>query len=117
MVGSGIRIGEVARRTGLTVRTLRLYDEMGLVEASARTSGDHRLYSSQDLERLVLVQHLKSPSRTSGSASPGRKTTGSVRRWFCSAPSRITSKRDGMTSRSVRFKPFRPDQGSHGWVV
>lgn len=48
------RIGEVAAATGLTVRALHHYDEMGLVSASARTEGGHRLYTGADL--LALYQ-------------------------------------------------------------
>lgn len=55
-----MRIGEVSRRTGLTVRTLRHYDDLGLVVASERSSSDYRLYTAEDLERLLSVQHLKS---------------------------------------------------------
>jgi DNA-binding transcriptional MerR regulator len=55
-----LKIGEVARRTGLSVRTLRHYDELGLLVPSERTYGDHRLYSSDDFRRLLAVQHLKS---------------------------------------------------------
>jgi DNA-binding transcriptional MerR regulator len=55
-----LKIGEVARRTGLSVRTLRHYDELGLLIPSERTSGEHRLYSSDDFRRLLAVQHLKS---------------------------------------------------------
>lgn len=59
MAAVALRIGDVARRTGLSVRTLRLYDELGLLVPSARTSGDHRLYSPADLDRLLAIQHLK----------------------------------------------------------
>ncbi|MBK8460455.1 MAG: HEAT repeat domain-containing protein [Micropruina sp.] len=55
-----LRIGEVARRTGLTVRTLRHYDELGLLTPSDRTSGHYRLYSPEDLRRLLNIQQLKS---------------------------------------------------------
>ena len=55
-----LRIGEVAVRSGLSVRTLRHYDELGLLVPSERTHGDHRLYSSDDVRRLLAVQHLKS---------------------------------------------------------
>jgi len=55
-----LKIGEVARRTGLSVRTLRHYDELGLLVPSERTCGEHRLYSSGDFRRLLAVQHLKS---------------------------------------------------------
>ena len=55
-----LRIGEVARRTGLTHRTLRHYDDLGLLVPSGRTGGDYRLYAPEDLDRLLAIQHLKS---------------------------------------------------------
>ncbi len=57
--GGWLRIGEVARRTGLTVRALHHYDRLGLVVPSERSWGDHRLYSPSDLRRLLDVQHLR----------------------------------------------------------
>ena len=55
-----LKIGEVARRTGLTHRTLRHYDDLGLLVPSGRSGGDYRLYAPEDLERLLAIQHLKS---------------------------------------------------------
>lgn len=55
-----LRIGEVARRSGLTIRTLRHYDELGILVPSERTEGDYRLYSPTDLRRLLDIQQLKS---------------------------------------------------------
>lgn len=60
VVPEALKIGEVARRTGLSVRTLRHYDELGLLVPSERTYGDHRLYTCQDVRRLLAVQQLKS---------------------------------------------------------
>jgi DNA-binding transcriptional MerR regulator len=42
------KIGELARETGLTVRTLRHYDQLGLLSPSARTAGGHRSYTGGD---------------------------------------------------------------------
>lgn len=53
------RIGEVAERTGLTRRTLRHYDELGLLVPSARSWSDYRLYDAADLLRLLQIQNLK----------------------------------------------------------
>jgi DNA-binding transcriptional MerR regulator len=53
------RIGEVAERTGLTRRTLRHYDELGLLVPSGRSWGDYRLYDEADLLRLLQIQSLK----------------------------------------------------------
>ena len=55
-----LRIGEVARRTGLTHRTLRHCDDLGLLVPSGRSGGDYRLYAPEDLDRLLAIQHLKS---------------------------------------------------------
>jgi len=53
------RIGEVASATGLTVRALHHYDQIGLVVPSARTSGGHRLYTDADLAVLYQVTALR----------------------------------------------------------
>jgi DNA-binding transcriptional MerR regulator len=55
-----LRVGEVGRRTGLTVRTLHHYDQLGLLVPSGRSDGDYRLYDADDLRRLLAIQHLKS---------------------------------------------------------
>lgn len=57
--GAAMRIGEVAERIGLSMRSLRYYDETGLVTPSARTSGGFRLYSEADVQRLLLVMQMK----------------------------------------------------------
>jgi DNA-binding transcriptional MerR regulator len=49
------RIGEVAAATGLTVRTLHHYDEIGLLRPSERSDAGYRLYSDADLRRLYRV--------------------------------------------------------------
>jgi DNA-binding transcriptional MerR regulator len=55
-----LRIGEVASRTGTTPRTIRYYEEIGLVPApEERASGTHRLYDEADVERLQEVLRLK----------------------------------------------------------
>lgn len=53
------RVGEVATATGLTVRALHHYDQVGLVTPSVRTSGGHRLYTGPDLRRLYQVTALR----------------------------------------------------------
>ncbi len=54
-----MHIGEVADRAGLSLRTIRHYDEIGLVAPSGRTDGGFRLYSPADLGRLVLIKNMK----------------------------------------------------------
>lgn len=54
------RIGELARETGLTVRTLHHYDQLGLLSPLSRTEGGHRCYSSGDVQRLHRIVALRS---------------------------------------------------------
>jgi MerR family transcriptional regulator, repressor of the yfmOP operon len=60
-VSAPLRIGDVARLAGTTPRTIRYYEEIGLLpEAPARPSGQHRVYSEAEVERLREVMRLKS---------------------------------------------------------
>ena len=54
-----MQIGEVANQTGLSLRTIRYYEEMGLVAPSARTTGGFRLYTDSDVARLQLIKRMK----------------------------------------------------------
>ncbi len=54
-----MHIGELADKTGLSLRTIRHYDEIGLLKASARTEGGFRLYSPDDVSRLMLIRRMK----------------------------------------------------------
>jgi len=53
-------VGALARAAGVTVRTLRHYDEIGLLSASARSQGEHRRYSTRDVQRLYRILALRS---------------------------------------------------------
>ena len=59
-----MHIGELAEKTGLSLRTIRHYDEVGLLKASARTDGGFRLYSPDDFTRLMLIRRMKPLSFT-----------------------------------------------------
>jgi DNA-binding transcriptional MerR regulator len=54
------KIGELARRTGLTVRTLHHYDEIGLLSPAERSDGGHRVYDEADVQRLYRIVSLRS---------------------------------------------------------
>lgn len=54
-----LRIGEVAELTGLTQRTIRYYEELGLLPPPTRTHGDFRLFSAGDISRLAEIVRLK----------------------------------------------------------
>src|SRR5690625_6559600 len=53
-----MQIGEVADRTQLSLRTIRHYDDVGLVPPSARSEGGFRLYTEADVERLNHVRRI-----------------------------------------------------------
>lgn len=54
-----LKVGELARRTGLTVRTLHHYDAIGLLRPSGRSDGGYRLYNRDDVARLHGIQALR----------------------------------------------------------
>ena len=54
-----IRIGEVAERTGVTPRTIRYYEEIGLLTGGKRRKGEHRAYDDTDVERLQELTRLR----------------------------------------------------------
>lgn len=54
-----LQIGEAAERLGLTQRTLRYYEEKGLLKPPSRMDGGFRLYSPEDLERVERIKQLK----------------------------------------------------------
>lgn len=57
--GATMHIGEVAEQTGLSQRTLRHYDEIGLVTPSVRTAAGYRVYTSDDLARILVIRRMK----------------------------------------------------------
>lgn len=54
-----LRIQEVAAEIGLTTRSIRYYEEIGLLAPAARSGGDYRLYDRDDLERLRYIKGLR----------------------------------------------------------
>jgi DNA-binding transcriptional MerR regulator len=54
-----LRINEVAAETGMTTRTIRYYEEIGLLEPAGRSDGDYRLYDASDLDRLHFIRNLR----------------------------------------------------------
>jgi len=55
----GLAIGEVCERTGLSPRTVRYYEELGLLPGVRRRAGGRRVYGADELERLRFIQRLK----------------------------------------------------------
>ena len=54
-----LQIGQVAERTGLSLRTIRFYEENGLVRPTSRSDGGFRLYSDDDVARLEVIKRTK----------------------------------------------------------
>ncbi|HEY8023387.1 MAG TPA: MerR family transcriptional regulator, partial [Burkholderiaceae bacterium] len=54
-----LKVGEFAKRTGMTVRMLHHLDSIGLLVPSARSEGDHRLYDQKDIARLHAIKALR----------------------------------------------------------
>lgn len=54
-----LQIGEVAERVALSLRTVRFYEEEGLVIPAARSEGGFRLYTEEQVERLLLIKQMK----------------------------------------------------------
>jgi len=54
-----LRIGKLAERTGVTPRTIRYYEEIGLLECGERRKGSHRTYDEADVERVLELTQLR----------------------------------------------------------
>ena len=54
-----LRIQETADEVGLTARSVRYYEELGLLRPAARSEGDYRLFDESDLERLRFIKGLR----------------------------------------------------------
>jgi MerR family transcriptional regulator, repressor of the yfmOP operon len=57
--GADLRIGELARRAGVSTRTIRYYEELGLLVPSGHSSGGARRYSEANAERLLRIRELQ----------------------------------------------------------
>ncbi|QTN47513.1 Cd(II)/Pb(II)-responsive transcriptional regulator [Ectopseudomonas mendocina] len=59
-----MKIGDLAKKAGCQVETVRYYEREGLLPAPARTEGNYRLYGSQHLERLVFIRNCRTLDMT-----------------------------------------------------
>ncbi len=58
-VNTGMKIGVLAGRSGLPVKTLRYYEDLGLLPAIGRSEGGYRLFAEESLRRLDFIRRLK----------------------------------------------------------
>jgi MerR family transcriptional regulator, thiopeptide resistance regulator len=59
MPSTALKVGDLAKQTGVSVRTLHYYDEIGLLSPSHRTEAGYRLYDEQDIVRLQQIVSLR----------------------------------------------------------
>lgn len=59
MSETALKIGEVARLAGVPAKTLRYYEDIGLVSPAGRTAAGYRIYGWRELERIEFVRHAK----------------------------------------------------------
>ncbi|MCA1441565.1 helix-turn-helix domain-containing protein [Ensifer sp. IC4062] len=52
-------IGDLSRRTGVKIPTIRYYEQMGLIDAPERSEGNQRRYEKRELERLAFIRHAR----------------------------------------------------------
>lgn len=57
--GTRYKIGELARKAGLSVHAVRYYESAGLISKAPRTSGGFRIYTEADLERLLFIRQAQ----------------------------------------------------------
>ena len=58
-MGDGLKVGDLARASGLSIRAVRYYDQIGLLAPSGRTSAGHRIYGDDDVQRLYRICLLR----------------------------------------------------------
>lgn len=63
-MAAGLKIGELAKRTGCPAETIRYYERQGLLWAPSRSDGNFRLYDAAHVERLQFVRHCRSLDMT-----------------------------------------------------
>ena len=59
MSKGGLLIGDVSKQTGVPIRTIRFYEEAGLLSPSERRPSGYRIYTAQDVEKLRFIQQAK----------------------------------------------------------
>ncbi|WP_017626451.1 MerR family transcriptional regulator [Nocardiopsis chromatogenes] len=90
------KVGELARASGLTVRTLRYYDRIGLLRPSRRTGGGHRVYGEAEVRRLYRILLMRGAGLSLGEAGralddPGWDLPGAVRGHLASLDGRLAA--------------------------
>lgn len=56
---NALRIGDLAERTGTSAPTIRYYEQIGLLRPATRQSGNHRVYTREDVDRLTFIRRCR----------------------------------------------------------
>jgi hypothetical protein len=86
-----ISIGELARLTGLPVKTIRYYSDLGLAPEAGRGSSSYRRYDEAGLARIELVRTLRTSDSTSGPSGGSSSAGPGSPRWRPRTRTRSTS--------------------------
>jgi MerR family mercuric resistance operon transcriptional regulator len=97
--GQGVPIGELSRRTGVNIETIRYYERVGLLSAPPRTRGGHRVYSADHIRTLSFIRRGRelglSPEEVRALlelGGPGKASCGEVREIAAHHLNRIRAK-------------------------
>ena len=85
---AGIQIGELSRRTGCNIETIRYYERIGLLREPARSAGRYRVYDTGDVRRLAFIRRARELSFKLDEVSPfGEVRPPRLRAWTWSRAS------------------------------
>ncbi|MBB3052055.1 DNA-binding transcriptional MerR regulator [Prauserella isguenensis] len=116
-----MRIGELAAASGVSARSLRYYEQQGLIEAR-RTAGGWRNFDESMVERVVLIQHLFAAGLCSGTVyqllpclqAPPEERTGVMERLLADEVARLQDKRRDIERELEILQALREDTASGG---
>ena len=109
-----LRIQEVAEETGLTPRSIRYYEELGLLRPAARSEGAYRLYDASDLEQLRFIKGLRDDAGLS-LADIGQVLEDEESRRRAGAALKVTE--DPAERRRILLERLASVEGLHGRLI
>jgi len=119
-----MRIGELAAATGVSARSLRYYEELGLIR-SERTSGGWRDFDGSMVERVILIEHLFAAGLRSATIdqllpcleAPLAERTGAMERLLAAETERLRTKRRDINRELETLQALRADVAGPGPVT
>lgn len=119
-----MRIGELAESAGVSTRSLRYYEQQGLIEAR-RTAGGWRDFDESMVERVVLIQHLFAAGLCSGTVyhllpclqAPPEERTGVMERLLADEVARLEDKRRDIERELETLQALREETAVSGNVA